>query len=97
MKRRDFIAAVGAVVAWPFVAHARQQGLSQNSGLEEAKRRFDKISQPSEAARTDYVTRLVRMREEKARQKSDEWKASGKINLSDKVLELALYKAQHSA
>ena len=71
MKRRDFIAAVGAVVAWPYVARARQS----TSGLEEAKRRFDKISHPSEAVRTDYLTRLVRMREEKARQKSDEWKA----------------------
>jgi hypothetical protein len=76
MKRRDFFAAVGAVVAWPFVARARQQERSQNAGgLEEAKRRFDKISQPSEAARSDYVTRLVRMREEMARQKNDEWKA----------------------
>lgn len=28
---------------------------------------------------------------------SPEWKSDGKINLSDKVLELALYKAQHSA
>jgi hypothetical protein len=76
MKRRDFVAAVGAVVAWPFVARARQRERSQNAGgLEEAKRRFYKISQPSEAARLDYVTRLVRMREEMARQKNDEWKA----------------------
>lgn len=76
MRRRDFIVAVGAVVAWPFAARARQQERSQNAGgLEEAKRRFDKISQPSEAARSDYVTRLVRIREEMARQKNDEWKA----------------------
>ena len=76
MKRRDFIAAVGAVVASPFVARARPRDRSQNTGgLEEAKRRFDKISQPPEAARLDYVTRLVRMREEMARQKNDEWKA----------------------
>ncbi len=76
MKRRDFISAVGAVVAWPFAARARQQERSQNAGgLEEAKHRFDKISQPSEAARSDYVTRLVRIREEMARQKNDEWKA----------------------
>jgi hypothetical protein len=76
MKRRDFIAAVGAVVAWPFVARARLQERSQNTGgLEEARRRFDKISQPSEAARSDYVTRLVRMREEMVRRNGDEWKA----------------------
>ena len=57
-------------------ARARQRERSQNAGgLEEAKRRFYKISQPSEAARLDYVTRLVRMREEMARQKNDEWKA----------------------
>ena len=76
MKRRDFIAVVGAVVAWPFTAHARQQERSQNvGGLEEAKRDFDKISQPSETARVDYVTRLVRLREKSAGQKTDEWKA----------------------
>jgi len=76
MKRRDFIAIAGVAVAWPFTARARQQECSQNvGGLEEAKRHFDKISQPSETARSDYITRLVRMREKAARQKTDEWKA----------------------
>jgi hypothetical protein len=76
MKRREFISMVGAVLAWPFIARARQPERSQSIGdLEEAKRHFDKISQPSEAARSDYITRLVRMREKAARQKTDEWKA----------------------
>jgi len=76
MKRRDFIAIAGAAVAWPFKARARQPDRSQNvGGLEEAKRHFDKISQPSEAARSDFITRVVRMREKAARQKTDEWKA----------------------
>ncbi len=75
MKRRDFIAFVGAVVAWPFGARARQQDRSQNVGdLEEAKRQFEKISQPSETARSDYITRLVRMREKAARLNTDKWK-----------------------
>lgn len=75
MKRRDFIAFVGAVVAWPFGARARQQDRSQNVGdLEEAKRQFEKISQPSETARSDYITRLVRMRKKAARLNTDEWK-----------------------
>ena len=76
MKRRDLIAIAGAGVASPFTARARQQQRSQNvGGLEEAKRHFDKISQPSETARSDYITRFVRMREKAARQKTDEWKA----------------------
>jgi hypothetical protein len=49
MKRRDFISIVGVAVAWPFTARA--------GGLEEAKRHFDKISQPSETARSDYIIR----------------------------------------
>jgi hypothetical protein len=58
MKRRDFISIVGVAVAWPFTARARQQERSQSvGGLEEAKRHFDKISQPSETARSDYITR----------------------------------------
>jgi hypothetical protein len=58
MKRRDFISIVGVAVAWPFTARARQQERSQSvGGLEEAQRQFDKISQPSETARSDYITR----------------------------------------
>jgi hypothetical protein len=76
MRRRDFILIAGAAVAWPFTARARDRERPQNAGdFEEAKRHFDKISQPSEVARLDYITRLVRMREKAARQKSDEWKA----------------------
>ena len=46
MRRRDFVAFVGALVACPFSARARQQERSLNvSGFEEAKRQFDKISQ----------------------------------------------------
>jgi hypothetical protein len=58
MKRRDFISIVGVAVAWPFTARARQQERSQSvGGLEEANRHFDKITQPSETARSDYITR----------------------------------------
>jgi hypothetical protein len=55
MKRRDFVAAVGAVVAWPFVARARQRERSQNAGgLEEAKRRFRLVGKWS-SPRHDYL------------------------------------------
>jgi hypothetical protein len=40
-----------------------------------AKRDYEKIPKPSEAARSDYITRLVRMREKAARLKTDEWQA----------------------
>src|SRR5450830_65146 len=43
--------------------------------LEKAKRNYEKISHPSEAARSDYITRLVRMREKAADLRTDEWQA----------------------
>jgi hypothetical protein len=52
MRRRDFVAFVGALVACPFSARARQQERSLNvSGFEEAKRQFDKISQIWQSAK----------------------------------------------
>jgi hypothetical protein len=53
----------------------RQERSHNVGGFEEAKRHFDKISQPSETARSAYITRLVRMRGKAARQKTGEWKA----------------------
>jgi hypothetical protein len=38
-------------------------------------RGYEKISHPSEAARSDYITRLVRIREKAARLKLDESQA----------------------
>ena len=43
--------------------------------LDEIKRDYGKISHPSEPARAYYITRLVRLREEAVRLKTDAWQA----------------------
>src|SRR5262249_10151514 len=41
----------------------------------EIKRDYGKLSHPNEADRSNYITRLVRLRKEAARQKTDAWQA----------------------
>ena len=56
--------------ARPFDAQAQQVDRSRRvSALEEAKRTFEKIYLPSEAERSDYITRLRKS----CRRETDEW------------------------
>jgi hypothetical protein len=77
VRRRDFTTFfVGAVAVWPFATRAQQPDRMRDVGaLKEAKRDYEKISHPSEAARLDYITRLVQRREKAARLRTDEWQA----------------------
>jgi len=75
MRRRDVITfLVGAVVVWPFATRAQQPG-RYVAALQKAKRDYEKVSHPSEAARSKYITRFARLREEAARLKTNEWQA----------------------
>jgi hypothetical protein len=77
MRRRDVILFLfSAAAAWPLAAHAQKSGGPYVAAMQKAKREFDKTSKPSEAARLDYVTRLLHLREKAAeRGKTEEWQA----------------------
>ena len=75
MRRRDVIMALGgALAAWPFTARAQKSGGPYVAAMQKAKREYEKMSKPSEAARVDYVTRLLLLRDKAARAKTDEWR-----------------------
>jgi hypothetical protein len=76
MTRRYVICLIVGMATWPLAAHA-QQGPSARYAqtLGKMKRNYDKIAHPSETARAAYIMRLIRLRDEAVRLKTDAWQA----------------------
>src|SRR6516164_11267907 len=82
MRRRDLIVALAGAALYPLSARAQQPTEAQQTpapryvaAFEKMKRDHGKIAHPSEQQRADYISRLVRLREEAIRKMSYTWRA----------------------
>jgi hypothetical protein len=82
MRRRDLIVALAGAALYPLAARAQQPTEAQQTpapryvaAFEKMKRDYGKIAHPSEQQRADYISRLVRLREEAIRKMSYTWRA----------------------
>ncbi len=83
MRRRELLAALAGAALWPLAARAQHPTAAEQTpapryvaAFEKMKGDYAKIAHPSEQQRADYISRLVRLREQAIRKMSYTWQAA---------------------